>query len=320
MATKASDQVTIIDLTDGYTVSLSQDSVTFNGNATSLGTQQVITVNVTAFRGNVAIDPSVTNSAITKPTGVTTAVNSISNHVLPIQITFASTLASNGVVKIPVVVDSDITINKTFAFSIAFKGTSVTISSIKYQAGSSNTTAPTGTWNDNPVSVTQGQYLWTKTTYSDNSVAYSVARQGQNGTSVTVSSTQYQAGTSNTTAPTGTWQNNPVTVPEGQYLWTKTTYSDSSVAYSVAKQGSDAVTLVITSSAGFIFKNTQIATTLTAHVYKGGQELTGSDIPGTIKWYLDGSSTAAGTGTTYSISAGAVTNKVDIEARLEQTT
>ena len=192
-------------------------------------------------------------------------------------------------------------------------GTSVSVSSIKYQAGTSPTTAPTGTWQNNPVAVTAGQYLWTRTTFSDDSIAYGVARQGvdgtngdagvgiqsvtvsygvssssstqpsswqntipsvpggqylwtrttidytdssvpdtttytyakqgedgengQAGTSVTVSSIKYQAGTSATTAPTGTWSNSVVSVNPGQYLWTKTTFSDGSVAYGVARQG-----------------------------------------------------------------------------------
>ena len=60
-------------------------------------------------------------------------------------------------------------------------GTSVTILSIKYQEGSSATTAPTGTWSNSPVSVAAGKYLWTKTTFSDNNIAYGVARQGING-------------------------------------------------------------------------------------------------------------------------------------------
>ena len=328
MAVKSSDQVTIIDLTDGYTVNLSQDAVTFNGQTDKLGTAQNVTVNITAFQGKTQVLPAVTQSEITNPDPNNISVlvqtpDSSTPNVLPIKFTFGVNLASSGVISIPVKLESGaITIVKAFTYSIAFKGlggTSITISSIKYQQGSSNTTAPTGTWSDNPVSVSAGKYLWTKTTYSDNSVAYSVARQGSNGTSVTISSTQYQAGTSNTQAPSGTWSNTPVSVPEGQYLWTKVTYSDNTVAYSVARQGVDTITLVITSSEGFIFKNSQIATTLTAHVYKGGQELTGNDIPGTIKWYLNGSSTASGTGSTYSIGAGDVSNKVDIEARLETT-
>lgn len=60
-------------------------------------------------------------------------------------------------------------------------GTSVSISSITYQKGSSNTTIPTGTWSSTIVSADPGGYLWTKTTFSDGKIAYSVARQGANG-------------------------------------------------------------------------------------------------------------------------------------------
>jgi len=70
-------------------------------------------------------------------------------------------------------------------------GTSVTITSksVKYQAGTSGTTAPTGTWSDTVPSVTEGQYLWTKTevTYSDgtSTTSYSVGYAGTNGTNGT---------------------------------------------------------------------------------------------------------------------------------------
>ena len=65
---------------------------------------------------------------------------------------------------------------------------------------------------------------------------------GKDGTSVkiTAKSVTYQASTSGTTTPTGTWLANPPVVAKGQYLWTKTvvTYSDgnSTTAYSVAYQ------------------------------------------------------------------------------------
>ena len=61
---------------------------------------------------------------------------------------------------------------------------------------------------------------------------------GKDGTSVTVSSIQYQVGTSPTTAPTGTWSNSVLATSAGQYLWTKTTFSDGNVAYGVAAHGS----------------------------------------------------------------------------------
>ena len=86
--------------------------------------------------------------------------------------------------------------------------------------------------------------------------------------------------------------------------------------------GADALSLVVTSSAGTIFKNSSSATTLTAHVFKGGTELTDSTSPtlasvGTIKWYKDGSTTAAATGQTLTIDAGDVTGKATYVAQLE---
>ena len=61
----------------------------------------------------------------------------------------------------------------------------ITSTSITYQAWTSGTEYPTGTWVDNPPSVAQGAYLWTRTivNYSDGTTttAYSVARMGVDG-------------------------------------------------------------------------------------------------------------------------------------------
>ncbi|MBO7449798.1 MAG: hypothetical protein J6U54_05455 [Clostridiales bacterium] len=213
MAIKASDQITVVDLTDAYSVVLSIDAITLNGGQTTLGSQKQVVVNVLAFRGADQLDPSVTQSQIVCPTNVSASVGSVSNHVLPITFTFAAALNAAGTIQIPVVVDSDITITKVVSFSIAFSGT-----------------------------------------------------PGSPGAA-----------------------------------------------------GADAITLTITSSNGTIFKNTAIATTLTAHVYKAGAEVTGSSLSalGTIKWYKDGGSTAVGTGATLTISAGQVTDKAYYTAQLE---
>ena len=83
--------------------------------------------------------------------------------------------------------------------------------------------------------------------------------------------------------------------------------------------GDDAITMTITSSNGVIFKNSSIATILTAHVYQGGVEVTGDALTalGTIKWYKDGYATAAATGQTLTITAGDVTNSASYIAQLE---
>lgn len=349
MGIKAVSQVDVIDLTDGYSVVLTNDNYTFLGTTNSVNGTQTTTTQVMALCGSEQVSCTVGN--ITCPTGIS-AVSDGKTLQPTITITATSALTKSGTITIPIVVDGDITINKTFSYSIAFKGatgqngTSVTVSStsVTYQIGTSGTTKPTGTWNPNVPNVPNGQFLWTKTvvTYSDgkSTEAYSVSYKGtngtngSNGTSVTVSSTSvtYQTSTSGTTPPTGTWNPTVPNVPNGQYLWTKTVvkYSDgkSTESYSVSykgtngtngKDGLDAITMAITSSGGTIFKNTAIATTLTAHVYKGGVEVSGSALTslGTIKWYKDGGTTAVATGSTYTISAGDVSNKATFSAQLE---
>ena len=128
-------------------------------------------------------------------------------------------------------------------------GTSVTVTDIKY-AESDNATSPGSVWYDSPddMLLTDGKYLWTRTTYSDGNIAYSISKVGTNGTngkdgkdgtSVSVASVQYREGSSSTSAPTGTWSNSPVTVRQGYFLWTRTTYSDGKIAYAVSRQGQD---------------------------------------------------------------------------------
>ena len=349
MAIKAVNQIDVIDLTDGYSVVLTSDSHTFLGTTTSVNGTQTTTTQVMALCGSEQVPCTV--GTITCPTGIS-AVSDGKSPMPTITVTATSALTKSGTITIPIVVNGDITINKTFSFSIAFKGqtgqngTSVTVSStsVTYQVGASGTTKPTGEWSTTVPNVPNGQFLWTKTVvrYSDgkSTEAYSVSYKGtngsngSNGTSVTVSSTSvtYQAGTSGTTPPTGTWSTTVPSVANGQYLWTKTVvnYSDgkSTESYSVSYKGTngingtngkDAITMAITSSGGTIFKNTAIATTLTAHVYKGGVEVTGSALSalGTIKWYKDGGTTAVATGATYTIGAGDITNKATFSAQLE---
>lgn len=234
-------------------------------------------------------------------------------------------------------------------------GSSVTVSSVQYQEGTSATTAPTGTWSNAVVAVADGKYLWTKTAFSDGKTAYGVAKQGANGkdgvgissitvdygvsdnastkptswqqsipvvaegkylwtrtitdytdasvadtvayvyakqgikgetgvagSSVTVSSIQYQSGTSATTAPTGTWSDSVVAASEGNYLWTKTTFSDGKIAYGIAKQGqkgntgaagADAYTVLLTNESHVFAGSTSaaIASSATTQIlaYKG---------------------------------------------------
>lgn len=68
-------------------------------------------------------------------------------------------------------------------------GVSITTTSIMYQASTSGTAIPTGTWSTTIPSVTKGQYLWSRTivSYSDgkSTTTYNVAYQGKDGTNGT---------------------------------------------------------------------------------------------------------------------------------------
>lgn len=81
--------------------------------------------------------------------------------------------------------------------------------------------------------------------YSDFTPAQLAALKGDPGTPATVTSTEtvYQAGTSGTEAPTGTWSETVPTVPQGRYLWTRVTTQFNTgepvIYYSVSRFGVD---------------------------------------------------------------------------------
>ena len=133
-------------------------------------------------------------------------------------------------------------------------GNGIKSTSVTYQAGSSGTAIPTGTWSEDIPTVKTGQYLWTRTIteYTDGSstTSYNVGMMGTNGKDGTngqngtdgrgVKSTvvTYQAGSSGTAIPTGEWSTTiPTASASAPYIWTRTviTYTDNttSTSYSV---------------------------------------------------------------------------------------
>lgn len=140
-------------------------------------------------------------------------------------------------------------------------GVGVKSSTVTYQASTSGTTIPSGSWVSTIPNVADGQYLWTRTViaYTDGktTTSYSVGKMGQNGSNgapgkpgtdgkpgadgvgIKSTSVKYQAGSSQTTAPTGAWLDDvPKLSAATPYLWTKTviTYTDgkTSTSYSVS--------------------------------------------------------------------------------------
>lgn len=205
MAIKAGNQITLVDITDAYSVMLTSEAYTFVGGTGGVGANQSCTTEAVAFCGNnqcsvVTVDAK----SIVCPTGISAAVSNSGTSKVTIKFTTTATVNAACEATIPVSVDG-ITINKKFSFAVArtgntgatgkgIKGTPVT----EYVASTGNTTPPTSGWSTSIPSVAQGQYLWTRvtTTYTDNStsVSYSVAKQGSTGATGTTGS-QWYAGT-----------------------------------------------------------------------------------------------------------------------------
>ena len=253
-------ETTITNVTEPFTVMLTNEAQQFatdsNRKVTSAQSYytDIIVIQGTQERKDYTIGTITSGSNITVSKSGTRVTFSVSAGT--------TISADAGVIEIPITLDGQ-TVKKQFSWSCGKQGpqgikgedgTSVKITSksVTYQASTSGTTAPTGTWSTSVPTVNNGQYLWTKTTvqYSDGNKteAYSVSYKGTNGTngtSVTVSKTEvtYQVSTSGTTTPTGTWSTTMPTCDQGLYLWTKTyvQYSDgkNTTSYSVSYKGID---------------------------------------------------------------------------------
>ena len=235
-------------------VFLTNENISFAANTSGQIPLTSFTTNVVSYVGTSKTTPTI--GAITGlPTGMTvsapltTANELILTFSIANNATLGATTSNSGTITIPVTspVSTNLKLNWS-KINTGATGVGINSTQVKYGVSASATTQPTNWFDDLPV-ANDGEYLWTRTVidYTDPSkedtVTYTYAKQGGKGetgtagSSVTVSSVQYQEGASATTAPIGTWSDAVVTVADGKYLWSKTTFSDSKVAYGVAKQG-----------------------------------------------------------------------------------
>lgn len=138
-------------------------------------------------------------------------------------------------------------------------GVGIADTSITYAVSVSGTQEPESGWGEQVPELIKGRFLWTKTfwRYTDGAheTGYSVAYIGQDGNTgkdgiagkdgVGIAATEimYASSNSATIAPAGGWSTQVPTVPQGHYLWTKTTwrYTDKTTetGYSVSRNGQD---------------------------------------------------------------------------------
>ena len=121
MAIKSSDQISIVDLTDGYSVILTNDSFTFPGSTTAAVAGSTTTT-IVAMCGGTQVPATVDNAEIVSPSGVTTSVDTDPTQPT-VTITVSGSVTSGGTVDIPVSLDNgNIVIHKMFTFQISFRG------------------------------------------------------------------------------------------------------------------------------------------------------------------------------------------------------
>lgn len=236
-------------------VFLTNENISFAANASGQIATTAFATNVVAYTGTTKVTP-VIGTIAGLPTGMTVSapVTTANELILTFSIannsTFGSAASNSGTITIPIT--SPVSTNLKLSWSkinTGATGAGIRSTTVTYGSSDSSAVQPTE-WQSTIPTVADGKYLWTRTVidYTDDAIAdtvtYIYAKQGSvgdvgpSGSSVTVSSIQYQEGASATTAPTGTWSNTVVAVADGRYLWTKTIFSDNKVAYGVAKQGS----------------------------------------------------------------------------------
>ncbi|MGN0056483.1 MAG: hypothetical protein ACI360_08620 [Atopobiaceae bacterium] len=117
MAVKAADQVSIVDVTDAYSVILTSEAYTFPGTTTAAKAGSC-TTQVMCLQGGAEVGFSI--GSITCPAGVTASKGADGKTVT---ITASSAMTEAGDVLIPVTISgTDVTITKRFSCGLALTG------------------------------------------------------------------------------------------------------------------------------------------------------------------------------------------------------
>ena len=122
MAVKATNQITIVDITDAYNVILTSEAFTFVGNTSGAPAGLKCATQAVAYCGaNQCASVIVNSKNIACPTGISAVVEGNGTSAPTITFTTTATIANACEAVIPITVD-DITINKKFSFAVAKTG------------------------------------------------------------------------------------------------------------------------------------------------------------------------------------------------------
>ena len=122
MAIKSADQITIVDVTDAYSVILTSEAYTFVGNTSGAPSGLTCTTQAVAYCGsNQCSVVNVNANDIECPSGISATVANSGAAAPTITFRTTSVITQACEATIPVVVDG-LTINKKFSFAVAKTG------------------------------------------------------------------------------------------------------------------------------------------------------------------------------------------------------
>lgn len=122
MGVKSSGQITIVDVTDAYSVILTSEAYTFVGDTSGAPSGLTCTTQAVAYCGsNQCSVVNVTAADTVCPTGISAIVSNSGSSAPTITFTTTSTITDACEATIPIVVEG-ITVNKKFSFAVAKAG------------------------------------------------------------------------------------------------------------------------------------------------------------------------------------------------------
>ena len=122
MGVKSSGQITIVDVTDAYSVILTSEAYTFVGDTSGAPSGLSCETQAVAYCGNSQCSVvNVNSDNIICPTGISATVTDSGTSAPTIKFTTTSTITDACEATIPIVVEG-ITVNKKFSFAVAKAG------------------------------------------------------------------------------------------------------------------------------------------------------------------------------------------------------
>lgn len=169
MAVKATNQMTLVDITDAYSVMLTSETYTFVGGTGGAGSGQACKTEAVAFCGsNQCNSVTVNKGDIICPTGISATVADNGTSKVTITFTTIATISAACEATIPVIVDG-ITVNKKFSFAVA-------------KAGATGATGAKGDKGDTGATGAKGDKGDTGATGATGADALSLSITSSNGT------------------------------------------------------------------------------------------------------------------------------------------